>query len=221
METVEAEISGLFFAMGLRWTAPPNWPAAPADWSPTSDWRPESRWGPPPPGWAFLRLTDCAADANLPLEYREPEVDEKFRGHIADDRVPATALAPFLGSVVDIVAAAFRVTGAAGRAGSDYRNVALRSVRDATEVLDRAARADQRAPFVFFACAQDALSAVRMFAAAADRSPDDGLKAAGIAAFSTGDQPADQAPNPGERRAQASSTAAGPAWAGRRVAQRP
>jgi hypothetical protein len=183
MEALKADSPHIIYANGLRWTAPPNWPEAPEDWTPDSEWRPEPAWGPPPPGWAFLRLSDCAADANLPLEYREPDVDEKFRAHIADDRVPATAFVGFLGSVVDIVSSAFKVAGAAGQAGSDHREAALRSVRDATDVLEEAARAGRSAPFVFFACMQDALSAVRMFAAAADRSPDDGLKSAGLAAF--------------------------------------
>jgi hypothetical protein len=149
---------------GLRWTPPPNWPELPNDWTPSADWRPDPAWGPPPPGWAFLRLSDCAADANLPLQYRDADIDEKFRQHIGSPAQPAIG---FLESIVELVGRAFQVSGEAAPAGQGYRDQALRSVRDATDILALAQKEDRPPPFVFFACMQDALSAVKMSAAAA------------------------------------------------------
>ena len=83
-----------------------------------------------------------------------------------------------------MVGATFSVTGEVERVGKGYRAIALRSVQDATDVLERAESAGQGTPFLFFACIQDAMSAVRMFAAAADHSVDDGYKDANLAAVS-------------------------------------
>ncbi|WP_373861701.1 cold-shock protein [Micromonospora saelicesensis] len=131
-----------------------------------------------------MRLSDCAADADLPLEYRDSDLDEKFKVYIASSEYPARAFVNFLSHIIDIVSSAFEVAGEVERVGRSYRDVALRSVSDATDVIERAERAGKQAPFVFFACMQDAMSAVKMFAAAADKSVDDGQKNANLAAFS-------------------------------------
>ncbi|WP_370469130.1 cold-shock protein [Micromonospora profundi] len=131
-----------------------------------------------------MRLSDCAADGDLPLEYRDSDLDEKFREYIANPRYPARAFVNFLNQVVDIVNSAFAVDGEVERVGRSYRDVALRSVSDATDVIERAERSGKVAPFVFFACMQDAVSAVKMFAAMADQSIDDGQKEANLAGFS-------------------------------------
>ena len=133
----------LFFATGLRWTAPPNWPEVPQDWTPTVDWRPDPALGPPRAGWAFLRLSDCAADTNLPLEYRDEELDQKLGPFIANPGHPPRAFVNFLGQIADIVSAAFKVTGEVERVGRSYRDLALRSVSDATDVLERAERLEK------------------------------------------------------------------------------
>jgi hypothetical protein len=181
----DAQFDGphIVFATGVRWTPPANWPEVPDGWTPTPDWRPNPAWGPPPPGWAFLRLSDCAADANLPMQYRMPDLDARIKQHIATPQLPASAFISFLGSMIEIVQSAFKVSGEVARVGGPYRSQALRSLQDATDVLERAQQQGRPAPFIFFACIQDASSAVAMFAAAADQSADDGRKAENLAAF--------------------------------------
>ncbi|MFV2009402.1 MULTISPECIES: hypothetical protein [unclassified Micromonospora] len=140
----------------------------PPGWTPTADWHPDPDWGPPPPGWAFLRLSDCAADANLPLAYRDAPIDEKFRIYIDNPNHPAKSFVEYLGSIRDIIETTFRVSNEAARAGRIYREIALRSLIDATEIIERSLRTETPTPFVFFACVQDAMSAIKMFSAAVD-----------------------------------------------------
>ena len=111
-------------------------------------------------------------------------MDERLREYIKERHLPARSFLSFLKAVSDIVSSAFEVSGAAARVGGPYRELALRSTQDAVGLLERAERQGKGAPFVFFACIQDAVSAVKMFAAVADQSPDDGWKAANLAAFS-------------------------------------
>jgi hypothetical protein len=170
-------------AAGLRWTAPPNWEAVPPDWAPTADWRPDPSWGPPPPGWAFLRLSDCAADAGLPPVYRDVDLDEKLRTCIGNPAYSAHSFVHFLREITDLVDAAFKLTGEARPVGLTYREVAARSVSDASDVLTRAERRGEAVPFVFFACIQDAVSALNMFAADTEHSGADGQDRTGLATF--------------------------------------
>ncbi|WP_090798905.1 hypothetical protein [Asanoa ishikariensis] len=118
-------------------------------------------------------------------------MDERFRQHIAAGRTSAGEFSDFLAHIVNTVESAFKVSGEAGRVGSGYRDLALRSVQDATAALGRASQANGPAPFVFFACVQDAMSSVLMFASAADTAADDGYTAANLAVFGNTDTDTD------------------------------
>lgn len=161
-----------YVATGLRWTPPPNWPEAPDGWSPPQDWRPDPTWGPPPPGWAFVRLSDCAADVNMPSDYRDEDLDRAIRNYLRDGELPLQLFVEVLGSVTEAIRSAFEVPARAGRAVSGHRDLALRSAYDATDLLEKAELSGRRAPFVFFACLQDAVSAVMMSGATALRNVD-------------------------------------------------
>ncbi|MEV0723819.1 restriction endonuclease [Micromonospora purpureochromogenes] len=150
-------------ANDIRWTAPPNWPAAPADWVPEPGWRPLPEWGPSPEGWAYWRLTDCAADPSLPGEHRSRELDSRLRPHIQSGATPAASFLSFLGQISEIASAAFDVPGPLTSEAQEVRARMLESMTAATALLEEAIKEGVAPPFVFFACIQDAVSAAAQF----------------------------------------------------------
>jgi hypothetical protein len=148
-----------------RWTAPPDWPQVPAGWTPPLDWRPDTTWAPAPDGWAFWRCGETAADLAVDPRFRSPDLDARIRPYLTTATAPASAFVSFLEEIRGIGDAALHSPDAAGVIHSPARDRLLRRVSSAARILTRASSRGEPAPFVFFACVQDAMTAAAMFAA--------------------------------------------------------
>jgi hypothetical protein len=98
-------------------------------------------------------------------------MDASFRAHIAAGRTKAEEFMPFAQKMVATINFLHTDDPLRTDEGVEHREAALRSMKQATAVLERAVRDGATVPFLFFACIQDAHSAMLKFVATRETSP--------------------------------------------------
>jgi hypothetical protein len=104
-------------------------------------------------------------------ETRSAEMDASFRAHIAAGQTKAEEFMPFAQKMVSTINFLHTDDPLWTEEGIEHREAALRSMKQATAVLERAVRDGATVPFLFFACIQDAHSAMLKFVATREKAP--------------------------------------------------